>query len=165
MHCKWKVLIALTCGLFAGSIVVSDGRSYCRDGSTTRSSGRGACSWHGGQGMQPAKRVVFWVYVASVGVWAYFSFIRSGPEGSSSGNQRPKGVDTPRPTHPCPTCGSQMRLRTARKGRFKGSKFWGCSRYPLCTSIVSEDKATSVFGDNAKTNLPSPNTSTERTPE
>jgi restriction system protein len=32
----------------------------------------------------------------------------------------------------CPTCGSQMKLREARRGAKAGGKFWGCSRYPEC---------------------------------
>ncbi len=33
-----------------------------------------------------------------------------------------------------PTCsnGHEMRLRTAKRGRNAGSRFWGCSRYPRC---------------------------------
>lgn len=32
----------------------------------------------------------------------------------------------------CPNCGSDMVLRTAKRGKNIGSKFWGCSRYPKC---------------------------------
>ena len=32
----------------------------------------------------------------------------------------------------CPRCGKPMVLRTARKGREGGPKFWGCSGYPAC---------------------------------
>jgi restriction system protein len=32
----------------------------------------------------------------------------------------------------CPVCGSEMIMRTARKGRSVGSQFWGCSRFPRC---------------------------------
>lgn len=32
----------------------------------------------------------------------------------------------------CPECGSSMVLRTARKGKNVGSRFWGCSRFPKC---------------------------------
>ena len=32
----------------------------------------------------------------------------------------------------CPKCESQMILRTAMKGRHKGSLFWGCSAFPEC---------------------------------
>jgi DNA-binding helix-hairpin-helix protein with protein kinase domain len=33
----------------------------------------------------------------------------------------------------CPSCGSRMILRTARRGRNAGNRFYGCSRYPNCT--------------------------------
>jgi restriction system protein len=32
----------------------------------------------------------------------------------------------------CPFCGSEMIMRTARKGRNAGSQFWGCSQFPSC---------------------------------
>jgi restriction system protein len=32
----------------------------------------------------------------------------------------------------CPICGSEMIMRTARKGRNAGSQFWGCSQFPGC---------------------------------
>jgi restriction system protein len=32
----------------------------------------------------------------------------------------------------CPNCGSEMKLREARRGANAGGKFWGCSRYPDC---------------------------------
>lgn len=32
----------------------------------------------------------------------------------------------------CPSCGKRMVLRTARRGNNRGSRFWGCSRYPAC---------------------------------
>lgn len=33
----------------------------------------------------------------------------------------------------CPHCDSPMVLKTARRGRRRGIKFYGCSRYPRCT--------------------------------
>jgi hypothetical protein len=42
-------------------------------------------------------------------------------------------VDSP-PT--CPNCGAQMVLRTAKKGRNVGEKFWGCPNYPKCKTII-----------------------------
>ncbi|MCD6413469.1 MAG: topoisomerase DNA-binding C4 zinc finger domain-containing protein [Elusimicrobia bacterium] len=35
----------------------------------------------------------------------------------------------------CPICGANMVLRTAKRGRYKGKKFYGCSRYPKCKGI------------------------------
>jgi restriction system protein len=32
----------------------------------------------------------------------------------------------------CPSCGSEMILRTARKGSNAGYQFWGCKKYPAC---------------------------------
>jgi restriction system protein len=40
------------------------------------------------------------------------------------------------PKRSCPKCGSEMVLRTAKKGDFAGQKFWGCSKFPKCRSII-----------------------------
>jgi restriction system protein len=41
----------------------------------------------------------------------------------------------------CPKCGSEMVLRTAKKGKYAGNKFWGCTGFPGCKSILKyEDK-------------------------
>jgi restriction system protein len=32
----------------------------------------------------------------------------------------------------CPRCGAAMVLRTARRGKSSGRRFWGCSGYPKC---------------------------------
>jgi len=39
----------------------------------------------------------------------------------------------------CPKCGSEMILRTAKKGDNQGGKFWGCSKYPECRGIINID--------------------------
>lgn len=36
----------------------------------------------------------------------------------------------------CPQCGSEMVLRTAKRGDNQGGKFWGCSKYPECRGIL-----------------------------
>lgn len=37
----------------------------------------------------------------------------------------------------CPKCGSEMILRTAKRGDHEGGEFWGCSKYPGCRGILS----------------------------
>ena len=32
----------------------------------------------------------------------------------------------------CPKCGNPMRKVVARKGRYAGKTFWGCTSYPEC---------------------------------
>jgi restriction system protein len=39
----------------------------------------------------------------------------------------------------CPKCGSEMVLRVAKKGPHSGNKFWGCSKYPDCQSVLSAE--------------------------
>lgn len=42
---------------------------------------------------------------------------------------------TPAQAPKCPTCGSPMVLRVAKRSANAGSSFWGCSRYPACRGI------------------------------
>lgn len=37
---------------------------------------------------------------------------------------------------PCPQCGAQMALRTAKSGKNAGSQFWGCTKYPACKTTL-----------------------------
>jgi len=39
----------------------------------------------------------------------------------------------------CPKCGTQMVIRTAKKGNQKGGEFWGCRNYPKCREIVDSN--------------------------
>ena len=36
------------------------------------------------------------------------------------------------PAQSCPKCGSELVVRTAKKGNNPGQKFWGCSKFPQC---------------------------------
>ena len=49
----------------------------------------------------------------------------SPPVGTNLG-----GASSTSPT--CPVCGIRMMLRIARRGRNRGGRFYGCSRYPTC---------------------------------
>jgi hypothetical protein len=42
----------------------------------------------------------------------------------------------PNPTRTCPRCGSRMVLRKAASGKYAGRRFWGCSRYPECKTLI-----------------------------
>lgn len=174
MNISWKVLIGIIAVWFVTTLVISDGRRYCSDGSTTSSSGSGTCSWHGGQGSQPAKTIANYVLLGALGVWAYVSFFRRA-RGEKLGPPKPLPAPpqevltprtrlplTPSPKSPtslpqqhrpmgerpqpipadtlppplCQMCGEIMRLRLARRGRNRGTYFWGCSRYPSCTGTI-----------------------------
>lgn len=47
-----------------------------------------------------------------------------------------RNIDQTDPSHPkippCPQCGGQMTLRTAKTGKNAGQQFWGCTKYPDC---------------------------------
>jgi ribosomal protein L37AE/L43A len=36
----------------------------------------------------------------------------------------------------CPSCGATLVIRTAKKPRYNGAQFWGCSRHPSCPQKV-----------------------------
>lgn len=160
MKLKWKVLIGIIAVWFIATLVVSDGKRYCSDGTKTSSSGPGTCSWHGGKGDQPEKRIANYILLAALGLWAYTSFFRGGQaservspkalpttpvEPAASSTQPPTPPSRPvqpfpprvRPKAPsCPGCGGVMRLRKAERGRNSGHYFWGCSNYPKCTCTL-----------------------------
>ncbi len=50
--------------------------------------------------------------------------------------KEPKPISTKSDKIICPLCGSEMVLRTAKKGPNAGEKFWGCSAFPKCRSIM-----------------------------
>ena len=39
----------------------------------------------------------------------------------------------------CPRCGSELVLRTAKRGKQAGSQFWGCSNFPNCRFVEPVD--------------------------
>ena len=64
-----------------------------------------------------------------------------------SGENHPANLGAP----PCPECGVTMVLRTAKRGRNRGSQFWGCTTFPKC-------KGTRDLNSSAETTL-TPNSS------
>ena len=44
----------------------------------------------------------------------------------------------------CPKCGSPMTLRTASKGPNKGKRFYGCSSFPKCKTIINIENVDSL---------------------
>ncbi len=40
----------------------------------------------------------------------------------------------------CPKCKGTMSLTEAKKGKFKGTYFWGCDNFPKCRGIVNQNK-------------------------
>lgn len=44
----------------------------------------------------------------------------------------PQPVSIQSATPPCPSCGSMMTKRKAKRGANAGSEFWGCATYPAC---------------------------------
>lgn len=53
----------------------------------------------------------------------------------------------------CPECGIAMKIRTARKGRYAGSRFWGCPNFPKCKHMINDDSL-NVNLDSSKTEQP-----------
>ena len=55
--------------------------------------------------------------------------------GEKISKEQPEPVQASSPR--CPKCGSEMVLRTTKRGDNQGGKFWGCSNYPECRGIVN----------------------------
>ncbi|MCP4624903.1 MAG: DUF2034 domain-containing protein [bacterium] len=54
----------------------------------------------------------------------------------SEGQKNGRASVPAEPKVSCPKCGADMVLRVAKKGKYAGQKFWGCSGFPGCRSIV-----------------------------
>ena len=67
-----------------------------------------------------------------------YSIAKVSPPAQEVAREVPANTDT---TPRCPLCGSPMVLRTARYGKNRGNKFWGCSTYATtrCHGIVEYD--------------------------
>ena len=51
----------------------------------------------------------------------------------------------------CGDCGAGMVLRTAKRGPNAGGEFWGCSRWPACTSIQPHDRSDTADTGSGRT--------------
>lgn len=159
-----SVIVGLVCALVlsfaAGQLL---GPIKCRDGWASPSIGRqGACSWHGGvDRSRSGLGVIFLVLGGVVGVLFYSTRFaarldqnggRSSPPVSLEPSKvssasispvvfpqyAPKPFVAPQPgAKACPTCGSAMRIRSARRGPRSGCQFWGCVRFPDCRGTLN----------------------------
>jgi len=122
-----------------------------------RGGGRGG--WRGGRGGRGngAGGLVIFLFIAIVwgGLWAFGKLFGRKPDTVVGKTSLPSSAalpgTTPRelaPSNParpprekwselglCPRCGSSMRLKTAKTGRYAGRSFMGCSTYPRCRGI------------------------------
>jgi len=120
------------------------GERRCNDGWRSSSIGKsGACSWHGGVGARDG----WCVYFASIAGGALAGLWIFGANESQNRSNRNLRFKAPSPRRSpkfrsyveeqahlrCPKCRSRMKLRVALKGSNPGQKFFGCSRYPVCT--------------------------------
>jgi hypothetical protein len=49
--------------------------------------------------------------------------------------EKPDAAESPVEKKICPRCGSELVLRTAKKGENAGNQFWGCSAFPKCRYV------------------------------
>jgi hypothetical protein len=66
--------------------------------------------------------------------------LTNGQCNNQSNGSREEGVAISSPA--CPKCGSEMKLRTAKKGDNQGQQFWGCSNFPRCRAMVAYEPVT-----------------------
>ena len=58
------------------------------------------------------------------------------PLDAKARGQEPDGPESIHPGAPiCPRCGGNLVVRTARKGKNAGRRFWGCETFPKCRFI------------------------------
>lgn len=108
------------------------GPTVCRDGWQSHSIGaRGACSHHGGVGTNWGALLAT-ILSGAAGIWTGRAIHKRNETRRSQEMER----RYPRPPVSllpmCPQCGAAMRERLAKRGRHKGERFLGCSRYPRC---------------------------------
>ena len=124
----------------------------CSSGWKSPSIGRqGACSHHGGVAGWKSTLPILVSGGAAVLFYIAFSPKSAGPSVSPRAPQAPIPPNINQPVRPpvprtprtqknqtrCPKCNAPMALRTARRGRDSGSKFWGCKKYPRCKGTRS----------------------------
>lgn len=146
--------LAVFLTLFVGSSALLNRviPTTCRDGWHSPSIGRrGACSWHGG--VTDHGKGVMTLLISGVGAFSVYAWRGSRiqpPRTSSSAlpnstlgaqPQIPLPLQVPDKIHGCPKCGAPMRKRLAKRGKFRGREFMGCSRYPRCDGIRALDDA------------------------
>ena len=67
---------------------------------------------------------------------AHASSAHQAPLDAQARGQEPDGPESTHPDAPsCPRCGGNLVVRTARKGKNAGRRFWGCETFPKCRFI------------------------------
>ncbi len=100
------------------------GPATCRDGWASSSIGiQGACSWHGGVDRSKDTFAFFGATGAVFAVGAGIARWARRHPGSDGGSTL------------CHLCGAPMRRRIAKRGKYAGRSFLGCSRFPRCRAI------------------------------
>ena len=57
-------------------------------------------------------------------------------DAKARGGPEPDGLKSTQPGPPiCPRCGGNLVVRTARKGKNVGRRFWGCETFPKCRFV------------------------------
>ena len=69
----------------------------------------------------------------------YASGAHREPFGAQARGQQEPDADSPESIHSgapsCPRCGGNLVVRTARKGKNAGRRFWGCETFPKCRFV------------------------------
>ena len=64
------------------------------------------------------------------------SSAHQAPLDAQAHGQEPDGPESTHPGAPsCPRCGGNLVVRTARKGKNAGRRFWGCETFPKCRFV------------------------------
>jgi restriction system protein len=79
-------------------------------------------------------------FLAHDGIRERMTRARLEVRGALSGQSGQSDMSDKNTAPSCPKCGKPMRQRTARTGPHAGQRFWGCTGYPDCKGIRSEQK-------------------------
>ena len=67
---------------------------------------------------------------------AHASSAHHEPHDAQARGQEPDGLGSTHSDAPsCPRCGGNLVVRTARKGKNAGQRFWGCETFPKCRFV------------------------------
>ncbi len=117
----------------------------CRDGWESPSIGIiGACSHHGGveQDTRLFFAFFFSVFLGLVVTIWYISKQYKEDEkirNIKEAKEKERLEELKRNSPSCPICSNYMTKRVAKKGKYIGKEFWGCSNYPKCKGIINID--------------------------
>lgn len=84
-----------------------------------------------------AKQIAPYITMSNTAVQRVTSAAPITPKSAPAAKPQPVTAPTAEAQAPaCPKCGGEMVLRKAKSGANAGNRFWGCTNYPACRSML-----------------------------